>query len=226
MSIPQPRAEISAWWAGVALGLALVTFGWLTTPGVNPLSPAGAYVILVAYGGVGYALARRLHRLNPRPLGLVGLFGLLAGAVFLGEVALEYVVLPADNSTWGLVEYASVFLFIFTASLLAAARSGQVRQGVLAGLGSALLASLVFIGVILIFFYAFRGTPQQAQVFQAEGNYADFSASGLQDFNIFIMEDIFGAIFFHSLLLPLAGTLLAVFGGLIGKGLARFNPRH
>jgi len=216
-----PRTAILTWWAGVVLGVALVTYGWLSTPGVDPLSPMGAYLILVVYGGLGYTLAPYLHRLNRRLLGWIGLLGLLAGAMFLLEVALEYVVLPTDNTTWGLVEYGGVLLVIFSAGLTVAARTGQFRQGVLAGLGSALVASLIFISVILAFFYAFRGTAQQVQVFRAEGNYADYASQGGRDFSTFIMEDFFGAIFFHSLLLPLVGGLLGVLGGLTGKGLAR-----
>jgi hypothetical protein len=208
------------------LGLTLVTYGWLSTPGLNPLSAAGAYLILAVYGYLGYTLVPRLRHVNPGLPGWIGLFGLLAGAVFLIEVALEYAMLPADNAMWGLVEYGAVFLLIFASSLGAAARTGQFRPGVLAGLGSALVASLIFISIILAFFYAFRGTPQQAQVFQAEGNYADFALHVGKDFNAFIMEDFFGAVFFHSLLLPLVGALLGMLGGLTGNGLARLATRR
>ncbi len=221
-----PRTAISGWWAGTALGLAFVTYGWLSTPDVNPLSVAGPYIILAVYAGLGSALAPYLYRVNPRLLSLLGLFGLAAGGIFLFEVALEYIVLPSDNTTWGLVEYGGVFLLIFTGSLIAATRACQFRQGVLIGLGSALVASLMFISIILAFFYAFRGTPQQALVFQAEGNYADYARSGAQDFNIYIMEDFFGAVFFHSLLLPLVGALLGALGGLVGQGLARLSARR
>jgi len=192
---------------------------------VNPLSVAGPYVILAVYGGLGSRLASRLDSVYPRLPVRLGLVGLAAGAIFLCEVALEYIVLPADNSMWGIVEYGGVFLLIFTGSLIAAARAGQFRQGVVAGFGIALVASLMFISIILAFFYAFRGTPRQAQVFQAEGNYADYAHSGAQDFNIFIMEDFFGAVFFHSILLPLVGALLGALGGFAGKGLARLTGR-
>ena len=84
-----------------------------------------------------------------------------------------------------------------------------------------------FVIVVLGFFYAFRGTPQQALVFQAEGNLADFAQSGMQDLKVFIMEDFLGAVFYHSLLLPIVATLLSLVGSLLGIGLARLitpNP--
>ena len=39
-------------------------------------------------------------------------------------------------------------------------------------------------------------------------NLADFAASGMKDFNVFIMEDFLGAVFFHSLIVPLAAALV------------------
>ena len=214
-----------SWLAAAALGLALVTFGWLSTTGVHPITAAGAYLSLIVYGGLGYGLAPSLHRRDPRLLGWIAQFGLLAGAIFLGEMALEYLLLPADNTRWGQVEYGSVFLLFFAASLMATFRTGQTRLGVLAGLGSALLASLLFVIFVLGFFYTFRGTPQQAQVFRAEGNYADFANSGLSDFNVFVVEDFFGAAFFHSLLVPLGAAVVSTLGGLVGKVLSHKSPR-
>jgi hypothetical protein len=220
-----PRAVQGGWLVAVMLGLGLALFGWLTTPGANLISLAGASLILAAYGGAGLALAPRLHRQDPRLLRLIGLFGLLASAVFLCEIALEYVLQPFDNTAWGYVEYGAVFLLLFIAGLVSARQTRRFRVGVLAGLGSALLASLMFVIVVLVFFYVFRGTTLQAQVLMAEGSFADFARSGMKDFNIFIIEDILGAVFFHSLLLPLAGALLSLLGALIGKGLTRLPGR-
>jgi len=40
------------------------------------------------------------------------------------------------------------------------------------------------------------------------------------------MEDFFGAVFFHSILLPVVGVLLGALGGIAGKVLARLTARR
>jgi hypothetical protein len=156
-------------------------------------------------------------------LRLVGIFGLLAGALFAGEILLEYIFLPADNTGWGSIEFGGVFAIYFLTSVLAAYRCKGLRHGLLAAIGNAMLSSAIWLIFALLTFYIFRGSPRQARVFTAEGNYADFAQSGMKDFNTFVMEDFFGAGFFHLLLAPLAAALLGTLGGLLGKGLARIR---
>ncbi len=81
----------------------------------------------------------------------------------------------------------------------------------------AMIATLTWVIVTLSVFHIFRGSSQQAQVFQARGNYADFAQRGITDFNVFIMEDFMGAVFFHSLLGPIVAAILGLFGGIVGK---------
>ena len=88
-------------------------------------------------------------------------------------------------------------------------------------MASAYIASLVWVITVLAVFYAFRGSPRQALVLRAEGDYDDFARSGMSDFNAFIMEDFMGATFFHLFLGLIVAAGLGVLGGLIGKVIAR-----
>ena len=208
-------------WA-VLLGIVLVLLGWLLVPTTDLLSVGGALLVLFLYGLVGYL---GFSRLGPEILGLIALFGLLAAAVFAGEILLEYAVLPGDNTAWGIIEFGLVFALYFLSSLVMAYRSRSMRDGILAALVSAMLSSVVWLIVVLLTFYIFRGTARQEQVFMAEGDYEDFARSGLKDFSAFVMEDFFGAAFFHLLLAPLIAGILGVLGGLLGKGLAQLKGR-
>lgn len=203
--------------ASILLGLVLVVLGWRLVPTTSLVSIAGVCFILITYGLAGLLGFPRLRLEN---LHLAGQFGLLAGAIFATEILLEYVLLPRDNSGWGLIEYALVFAVIFGAGVVQAYRSRRIRSGILASVVSSMLASVIWLIFVLLTFYIFRGSARQALVFTAEGNYADFASSGMQDFNAFIMEDFFGGGFFHLVLVPILAILLGTAGGLVGKGLA------
>jgi hypothetical protein len=217
---------------GALVGAALVAYGLLRFPSTltaSPgalLGPLGALTMLALYGVAGRFgppwLAR--HRSPPERsvilnTGLLG--GSVAGLVFAAEILLEYVLLPADNSRMGAVEFGLVLLLLFATAFYTAWRTAGLRDGLLAALGAALVATLTWYIVVLAVFYAFNGTPQQVQVFQAEGNLIDFNRSGMTDFNAWAMQDFLGAGFFHLLLEPLLALILGLIGGGLGKALAR-----
>jgi asparagine N-glycosylation enzyme membrane subunit Stt3 len=93
----------------------------------------------------------------------------------------------------------------------------------MAGAATAIIGSLIWYIAVLVSFYLFFGTDSQARVFRAEGEYEDFRRSGMADFSTFVMEDFFGAGFFHLLLGPVLAAMLASAGGLLGVGLRRFR---
>jgi hypothetical protein len=204
----------------VLLGLALVILGRLLVPTISLLSLAAAFLILIIYGLAGYFGFRRVR---PETLKLAAIFGLLAGVIFAIEICLEYAILPKDNTSWGVVEFGSVFAIYLLSSLVVAYPSKSLRSGILASVVSAMLSSVIWLVFTLLTFYLFRGSVRQDAVFMAEGNYADFARSGMSDFNTFVMEDFFGAGFFHLLLSPIAAVFLGTTGGLIGKGLSHFK---
>ncbi len=213
----------SSFLIAVGIGFALVILGWVLTPSTSILSIAAGLLILVMYAALAYFIAPKLDRRNPQILRTAGLFGLLAGIVFVGEILWEYIALPTDNSRAGLIEFGSVFALYFLSALLIAYRTRQTQQAILTAISTAMIASLIWLIAVLAVFYLFRGSPQQIQVFRAEGNYEDFARSGMSDFNKFIMEDFMGAGFFHLLLGPIVAAILGTVGGLFGAALAKLR---
>lgn len=208
---------IQRWFlATVGLALVLVLFGRILVPAINIVSLAGACLILVIYGILGYFAFPRIQ-LGILRMGFI--FGLLAGALYAGEILLEYAILPKDNSLWGLVEFGGVFFIVFLTALLTTARSNVLKQGVFSAILAALISAAIWLMIVLAVFYIFRGTDRQFQVFTAEGNFEDFARSGMTDFETFIIEDFFGGGFFHLLLSPILAVVLGSIGSLFGKGI-------
>ncbi len=212
--------------SGVVIALALVTGGRFLAPAMSWLSTISVWGVLLAYGGLAAFWPIWLHQRHPGILVNAIFFGLLAGLVFAAEIILEYILLPADNSRYGLIEFGAVFLLYLASAFLAAFRSRSIWNGVWASVACAFIASLVWVIATLAVFYAFRGSPRQIMVLRAEGDYEDFARSGMNDFNAFIMEDFMGAAFFHLSLGLLVAAALGGLGGLLGKICAMMNRRQ
>lgn len=208
---------------GVLVALALVIAGRLLVPATSLRSTIAASAILLAYGAMAALCPVRLHRRHPDILRWAMTFGLLAGAVFACEIILEYIFLPTDNSRYGMMEFGTVFVLYFVSGFVSVLRSLTIKDAVFTSVASAFIASLIWVITVLAVFYAFRGSPRQVLVLRAEGDYEDFARSGMSDFNAFIMEDFMGATFFHLSLGLLVAAVLGVFGGLLGKTIARFQ---
>ncbi len=212
-----PQALQQSLLFAVLLALGLVLVGRLLVPGISLISTTGAVAILLGYGALSSFYPTRLHRRQPVILRFATVFGLGAGAVFAGEIILEYLLLPADNSVYGKVEFGLVFLTYFAAGFASAFRTRSVKNAALTSIAAAVVASLLWLIVLLAIFYVFRGSERQTLVLRAEGDYEDFARSRVGDFNVFIMEDFMGATFFHLLLGPVVAGMLGMLGGLLGK---------
>jgi hypothetical protein len=200
---------------GSPIALTATRTGWL--------GPLGMAVILALYGLAAWRGPAATQKRFPASLPTALVAGGLAALVLAGEIVLEYILLPQDNSSMGLIEYSLVLALFGAAGLRVAWQSDSFRGGVAAAVWSALLASLAWYAAALLVFYLFNGSPQQAQVFRAEGNFSDFAASGMNDFNAWIMQDFLGAGFFHSLLLPTLGAIVGALGAAIGRLAARLG---
>jgi hypothetical protein len=132
---------------GLFLSTILVIVGWILVPATSLLSIAGIGCILVVYGLVGYFV---FPRIPPAILRLVAVLGLLAGIIFVGEILLEYALLPADNTSWGLIEIGAVFAIYFLAGVWAAYQSRNIKQGTLAAILSAMFSSVIWLIVVLV----------------------------------------------------------------------------
>jgi hypothetical protein len=207
-------------WALVILAFAtagLVLFGVATIPHFFDgerrwIGVVAAVGIVLAYGAAAWLAIPGLRRGPSGILRVAGPTGLAAGAVYAAEVIGEYVVRPADNTPWGLVEFGLVFALMALAGAILAWRTGRLRPALAGGLWTALTGPLIWYAVVLSVFYLFRGTAAQEAVLRAEGDYEDFARAGGGDFQVFVMQDFLGAGFYHLLLSPLFGLVLGAVG--------------
>jgi hypothetical protein len=201
---------------GILFTLGLVGYGRMLVPATNTLSVAGAALVLVVYAIIIWIAPDRIREKWPAILPACASFGVFAGFIFVSEVVLEYIFLPADNSRMGFVEFGLVFFIYALAAAFASNRYRSVGAGSTAAVATAMISSLIWFIAVLTTFYCYYGSPRQELVFRAEGNYEDFARSGMTDFSAFTMEDFFGAGFYHLLLGPfVAAALGAVAGSLV-----------
>ena len=150
--------------------------------------------------------------------------GFAAAAIYAGEIVLEYAVQPADNTSWGLAEFAAVFACFAMAGAGGAARSRRMWPALQAALWTAVMATLVWYVVLLAVTYALRGTAAQTAVFRAEGDFEDFRRSGLSNFKVFTQQDLMGAGFYHLLLSPIFAAVLGSLGAAHSAAGAGLEP--
>lgn len=206
-------------YAFITLNLVLIVFSLIRFPAAGWLHAAPVLVMLVIYAVTVWGACRLSV---PPPLNWGLILGAAAGLVLGGEVVLEYILLPADNSLYGLAEYGLFSLLLIICGTLTFRESRSLKAATLAGLWAGMLGSLIWYAVLLLVFHLLFGSSQQMQVFLAEGNLEDFKRSGMADFTTFVVQDFCGAGFFHLLLGAVLGALSGMVGGVIGKIAARF----
>lgn len=206
---------------GLVIILLLLIYGVIRFPSSleSPLGLIADGILVLGYGLLFRFWIPVLESRQPEVFRIGTWAGLLIGLIFVVEIVLEYILLPENNSTMGLIEYGSVLALFTLIGIGLVYRSNRLRSGVNASIFSALIGSLIWIIAVLSIFHLFHGTTQQTAVFRAEGNFEDFASSGSTDFDAFIMQDFWGAIFFHSILLPVFSIIFGFTGGLIGKSL-------
>ena len=192
---------------GVGTALGLIAYGYAHHPHSSLASISAATVILIGYGVLGFASRRTQWLANLRPAGVAGL---ATGAVFAAEILLEYLFLPENNVLWGYVEFGLVFLIYTLVAVWVAWQNRSISDAVRAAFATAIIGSLIWCIVLLSAFYAYEGTASQTAVLIAEGEPQDFLRSGMSDYPTFLMEDLFGATFFHLLLGPAIAALLGL----------------
>jgi hypothetical protein len=196
----------------VILDLALVAFSLRRFPQAGLVNAAPVVAALVIYG---LAVWQAWEKTGPQAR-LWGLrLGSAAGLILGGEALLEYALQPVDNSAYGLVEYGLFLLILIACGALAYREDRRLQSSVQAGLWAGMIGSLIWYGVVLLALHVFFGTAQQAQVWRAEGELEDFTRSGLVDLTTFVVQDLFGAGFFHLLLGAAVGAILGTVGGIV-----------
>ncbi len=198
----------------IILNLILIAFSLIRFPTAGLLNASPVIVLLILYGmAVRWVWIRMMPPSQSWGLRL----GAIAGLILGGEVLLEYILLPKDNSFFGLVEYGLFLVLLIASGLLSYKEHRSLKGSAQAGLWTGMIGSLIWYGMVMTSFHLFWGTTQQTQVFLAEGNMEDFTRSGMQDFSTFIVQDFFGAGFFHLLLGGVIGSIVGLMGGVVGK---------
>ena len=192
---------------GAGAGLALVIYGLAERPQASLLSVAAAAAVLVGYGALGLTLNNLRSLADLRASSIAGL---AAGVVFAAEILLEYIYLPPNNVVWGYGEFGIVFLIYALVAAWVAWRGMTIGIAVRVAMVAAAISSLIWCLALLSTFYAYEGTSAQAAVLIAEGDPQDFLRSGMSDYRTFLIEDLFGAIFYHLLLGPIIAALLGL----------------
>lgn len=208
----------------------LVVFGlWLVPTALNASANGisgliGALSILLIYFGVSFFFLKPTEKFNNEILPYSLIFGISIGFVFALESILEYILLPGGNlnTKMGYTEFGLTFLIYLFAGLWSVLRTQRYFSSILTSFWCAIIASLIWFIVVLLIYYLFHGTSQQLSVLKGEGDFEDYKQSGMTDFNAFIMQDFWGAGFFHLLLGPIIATILGGVGGLFGLLFLKF----
>jgi hypothetical protein len=132
---------------GVALSLLLILYGVWITPGARSLTAeniarmAPAFAILGIYALVAISAPEGMNHRSSIILSNGLRFGCLAGVIFAGEILLEYVLLPRDNTgmlnfdLFILQDFFGACFFHLLLDPLAAFLFGSVGAGVALALG-------------------------------------------------------------------------------------------
>jgi len=231
------RAVRRAMTVGALLNIGLVVYGAIRFPSAWRAGPEGVCAgigILTVYALIGWFGAPATERLDPEILRLALRFGAAVGGMFAISMLGEYLV-PHDHEQNALLAYATFGLFFL--ALLAAGAVGtlftrRLGLGVLTAVWAALIASLCWFILLLVYYFAFLNTPQEARFLELDQVIADHQRhlrkGGSQDLRAFIYNDFMGGGFFHSLLAPLLAVPLSTLGGLgakVGLWLARSRER-
>ncbi len=211
--------------SGIALTLLLIAYGLARFPSTLTASPAGwlgligAGTVLIVYGWIGWFWAQRADRQYPAILGTGVRLGLVIGAIFAVQMLFEYLVpITGDqDGTLALVVFGLVFLILLTSGFLGARQTGSIRLGLTAAVWSALVGSLIWYFLVLLLYYIFLDTLQEARFLVIDQTLIDFQRSGMSDLRAFILQDYLGAGFFHLTLGLIAAAIFGFAGGLAGK---------
>jgi len=137
--------------------------------------------------------------------------GGLIGALYGAEVLAEYLspAVTGASVAIGWIIVAGLVTAGLSAAAVATIRLRSLRAGVTAAVYCAITEYLVWYPVVLACYYVFRTSAATERVWRAEGTYQDFARSGASDIRVFVLQDFWGAGFFHLI----AGLIIAgVFG--------------
>ena len=199
--------------------LALALYLCALAPTLGILAPIFAVIV---YAVVAHYGVRTVSAADQAIVRAIAGCGLLFAIIFVPSILIEYFGRTVNNA----ILLGAVAACCSVAGAFAAWRSRRVGVAVYASTLSAMIGSLAVVISLLGSFALLRGTALQDRFFRTEGDYDDFARSGMTDFNRWIVEDLFGGVFFHLLLGALIAAVLGLIAGTLVIGGLRLAERY
>lgn len=198
----------------IAVTIALILAGLRVDP-ATIASPAGGASLL---GDVGMQLALAALALGGpwsfrrcgAVIGISAVLGLVFAAAYTGVILLEFDGINTNANILALFVGVAV-----VAGMAATMRTRRWQQGPLAAIWALLIGTALWSVAVLLINYAAWGSHRQYVFWLNDGAVDEFHRSGSRDFNVFLLQDLQGALFFH----PVLGIAVGTIGGLAGGGL-------
>jgi hypothetical protein len=211
---------------GAVLNMGLIVYGATRFPSAWRADPGGVCAgigILAVYTLIGWLGSPATERLDPAILRLALRFGAAVGGMFAISMLCEYVVphVHVQNVQLAITTFGLFFFSFLAAGAAGTLVTGRISLGVLTSVWVALIGSLCWFILLLVYYYAFLDTPLEARFLEVDQVIADYQRhlqkGGTQDLRAFIYNDYMGGGFFHSLLAPLLAVGFGALGGLVAK---------
>jgi hypothetical protein len=159
----------------------------------------------------------------PRTMGLSLGFGALFGATYLGFLARDFAGISWGPDDGPLTLYALFVGVAVLAGLLASLRTQRWRDGVVAAVWALVIGTAIWSLGVLLLNYALWGSSHWYQFWLQDGAVDDFHRSGSRDLGVFLLQDLYGALFFHQVLSAAVGVVGGLVGGGVVVGAARLR---
>jgi len=190
----------------IVWGIHVVPATLATSDGIGALvAPLGLQMGVALLALVG-PLSFERYRSS---IGISLLFGSLFAAAYDGIVLLQLLGIPLDLNIW--------LLFVSAAALagfLAGYQTRQFRPGVIAAIWTLVIGTAIWSTGILLINYVFWGTHPWYLFWLNDGAIDEFQKAGSGNVNVFLLQDLQGALLFH----PLLSVVLGAICGLIASG--------
>jgi hypothetical protein len=155
-------------------------------------------------------------------IGIALLFGALFAVAYDGILLAGFFPnINLDVNIW--------LLFVGAASLTGFIAGYQTRrfgQGVIAAIWALVMGTAIWSIGLLIMNYASWGTHQWYLFWLNDGAIADFHHSGSTNLNVFLLQDMQGALFFHPLLSAFLGAICGLVASSVAQGVLLLRKKR
>lgn len=198
----------------IVWGIHVVPATLATSNGIGALiAPLGLQMMVALLMLVGPSSFHRYRE----SIGISLLFGTLFAIAYDGILLLDVVGISLDFNIW--------LLFVGAASLagfIVGYQTRQVHQGVIAAVWALVIGTAIWSSGILLINYTFWGLTG-GSFWLGDGAIDEFRRSGSTNVNVFLLQDLQGALLFHPLLSVVLGAICGLVASSVANGLRRFQ---